>query len=311
MLISLMTFLGFAAGFYTRGIIPEKSDSISFMRFSSDKLTSPLLDCEIFDSTVNTQVNTLKKNVNDLIESLPETVSEVSVYYRDLNNGPSFGINEQDKFAPASLLKVPLMIAYLKKVETNPDLLQEKIGYSGQHYLGDNLPQQDTLTKGENYTVDNLLYRMIALSDNIAFETLLNHISPDDIKKVHKDLDIIYPNNNTPDDYISVKSYAGLFRVLYNATYLNQQMSEKALQYLTQTDFHLGIQAGIPKNITSALKFGLRDINEQGTIQIHDCGIIYGSKKPYLLCVMTKGENRDELIRTIQQISSDIYQATN
>ena len=303
----LIAFIFFFVGFFSNLFITPKTGTISITRFSKDRLTNPLLDCEIYNSDSNTLANTLKRQVNDLLNSYTNRVDEVSVYYRDLNNGPAFGINENEEFAPSSLLKVPLMITYLKKAETDPSILSQKVNFSGQHYLSENLPQQASLTQGENYTIDNLLYRMITLSDNLAFEVLLNNIDSKDIQNVHKDLDIIYPSDQTPEDYINVKSYAGLFRVLYNATYLNRSMSEKALTYLTKSDFHLGIQAGIPKNIVSALKFGIRDINDQGTLQIHDCGVVYEPENPYLLCVMTRGNNRDNSIQLIKEISKTVY----
>lgn len=305
--IILTAIVFFFAGFFLQLSLKGKGERVSITRFAHNSLTNPLLDCEIYNDDPSTKVNSLKRKVSNLVQDRPRSVDSVSVYYRDLNNGPTFGINENDKFAPASLLKVPLMIAYLKKTETDPTLLSQKISYSGSHQLKENLPKSETLTMGENYTVDDLLFRMIALSDNLAFETLLNRINISDVKTTHKDLDIIYPDQETPDDYITVKSYAGLFRVLFNATYLSRPMSEKALKYLTKSDFHFGIQAGIPKNVTSALKFGLREINDEGFIQIHDCGIVYHEKSPYLLCIMTKGNDKNELVKIISRISKYIY----
>jgi len=298
----------FFLGFFIGTNLTNK-DSIKILRTNKNVLTNPLLDCEIYETSQNTKVNLMKKNVLNLINTYQDDHKEVSVFFRDLNNGPSFGINENNKFAPASLLKVPLMIAYLKENEKNPEILNKKILYNGDHYLKENLPNIDTLTPGSSYTVDNLIYRMIAFSDNLAFESLLGNIDQNTVKTVHKELDLIYPDINTPDDYISVKSYAGLFRVLYNSTYLNREMSDKALKYLTQSDFHLGIQAGIPKNTMTALKFGIRDADGKGTIQIHDCGIIYDQKKPYLLCIMTKGGQSNKLIEMIKDISKEVYRS--
>ena len=44
-------------------------------------------------------------------------IRDVSVYYRDLLDGPWFGINESVEYNPASMMKVPVMVAevtYLK-----------------------------------------------------------------------------------------------------------------------------------------------------------------------------------------------------
>ncbi len=48
-----------------------------------------------------------KDRVNELVEGMLSAgrASHISVYFRDLNNGPWFGINEKEEFSPASLLK--------------------------------------------------------------------------------------------------------------------------------------------------------------------------------------------------------------
>lgn len=308
LLFTTVFITAFFIGFFTQKYLVSNNIEVKISRTSEKSLTSPLLDCEVYEQGTFTKINQLKKKVESLLNSNKDIITEGSVYYRDLNNGPSFGINENNKFAPASLLKVPLMIAYLKRDEEQPGLLNQKIKFQGKSYLNLNLPKANTLTPGSSYTIDNLIYRMSSLSDNIAFETLLENIDASLVKKVHKDLDLVYPDNNTPEDFITVKTYAGLFRVLYNATYLNRDLSEKALSYLTKSDFKMGIIAGLPKGTKTALKFGIRDLDQEGLVQIHDCGIVYSKKKTYLLCVMTKGKNNYALADLIKKISATVYE---
>ena len=150
---------------------------------------------------------------------------------------------------------------------------------------------------------------MIAQSDNAAFELLLERINNNELKKIHKELDIVYPNQKTPENFINVKSYASLFRILYNSTYLSRPLSEQALTYLLNSDFNLGIRSGLPKSVRSALKYGIKDdYNNQNNEQIHDCGIIYQPKQPYLLCIMTKGPDRQKLVEIIANISKLVYE---
>jgi len=303
-----LIFIFFLAGFFIGYNFENKKDDFTITRSSGNSLINPLLDCEIYEQSHSTKTNSIKYEVNKYIESNKNDYRDLSVYFRDLNNGPSFGINEKDVFSPASLLKVPLMITYLKQAETNPDILDKQIKYFGNHLLIKNLPENETLTPGSSYTINDLIFRMISLSDNIAFESLLNNIDSSVIKSIHKELNLIYPNNSTPDDYVTVKSYAGLFRILYNSTFLSRDSSIKALKYLANSDFKMGIKAGIPKNINTALKFGVRDIDENGLMQLHDCGIVYSPKKPYLICIMTKGNDSEKLTKTIKEISSIVYE---
>ena len=74
---------------------------------------------------------------------------------------------------------------------------------------------------------------------------------------------------------------------------------------LSKAEFNEGLVAGVPQNITVAHKFGERNFNNQ-TFQLHDCGVIY-AKRPYLLCIMTKGPDFKDLSSAIKQISSKVY----
>jgi hypothetical protein len=59
-----------------------------------------------------------------------------------------------------------------------------------------------------------------------------------------------------------------------------------------------------------AHKFGereSRDLQGNTSYQLHDCGVVYYPKRPFLLCVMTKGTDSDVLTKVIQDISQSIY----
>ncbi|MDO8560151.1 MAG: serine hydrolase [bacterium] len=63
---------------------------------------------------------------------------------------------------------------------------------------------------------------------------------------------------------MSVKDYASFFRILYNASYLNREQSERALGLMTKTRFRDGIIAGVPAGRPVAHKFGERTTLEDG-----------------------------------------------
>ena len=105
---------------------------------------------------------------------------------------------------------------------------------------------------------------------------------------------------------MNVKEYSSFFRVLYNSSYINKESSEFALELLAESKFTEGIKSGVPKNIVVSHKFG-EQINKNSLLQLHDCGIVYAPKKPYILCVMTRGNNFDELADIIKNISKITY----
>lgn len=252
--------------------------------------------------------NNLQKYLQQQIKA--QKIDFASVYFRDLNNGPWFGINDAELFSPSSLIKIPLMITYLKLAESDPSLLQKEL-LNTQAYNPDiqNFPPDVTLVPNQKYTIEELIRRMIVYSDNLAYDLLNHQIDAQTILKVYNDLGVdISPANSDPDgNIISVKAYGSFFRILYNSSYLNRDMSEKALKLLSLSKFTQGIVAGVAKNITVAHKFGERQYLATGQKQFHDCGIVYLPHQPYLICIMTRGHNFENLIHTIRDISSQIY----
>ncbi|MFA5134368.1 MAG: serine hydrolase [Patescibacteria group bacterium] len=269
---------------------------------------NPLLECEINSGLESTDLKSFKYAIEEVIDDLKtgSSIRHISMYYRDLNNGPWYGINERENFKPASLLKVPVMMAYFKMAESDPAILQEMLTVNADPPASQNASEY--LTPGSSYSVQELIGMMIVRSDNLAFEMLAGNIGDNKIQQIHLDLGLTTIGPETPEDFVSVKAYASLFRILYNASYLNRSMSEQALELLSQSSFTYGLAAGLPDTIKVASKFGVVGAESSGTKQLHDCGIVYYPSHPYLLCIMTRGENMDELTSAIGSISKTTFE---
>jgi beta-lactamase class A len=266
----------------------------------------------------------VKKDYADFVSDLKDYIQKeeinhditiASVYFRDLDGGPVFFLNEDEKFTPASLLKVPVMMAYFKYAETeDKGVLDQRVTYTGQlaGSTEQSVKPQETLKVGQSYTVAELINTMIVDSDNRSMELLLSHmeaLGKDGSPAINtlKDLGLVEATTKA-DDFLDVKTYASLFRILYNASYLTPEMSNKALEILAQAKYDQGLVAGVPSGIKVAHKFGERSYAD-GVEQLHDCGIVYHPKTHYLLCVMTRGTDKTKLPRVISEISKKIFNA--
>jgi beta-lactamase class A len=317
-IITLGAFLIFLAGLGIGALVvtPTKplevntSNNMPTEIHKKGVLTSPLLAYEVPESLGGKEYgayeNQLRKQIDILLET--KKASHVSVYFRRLLEGAWFGINETEKFTPASLLKVPNMIALLKEAETDPTFLKKQLIYT-QKYLNTEpfFPAKEELKINSSYTVDDLITRMVKYSDNESMFLLRQNFDTAIFNQLYTDLAIATPDDTVSDDFMTVKTYASFFRILFNASYLSASSSEKALTLLTQTDFNKGIVAGIPKNIVVAHKFGERTYTDDGTKQLHDCGIVYNAAKPYLLCIMTRGKDFNTLADVIKNISASVW----
>lgn len=314
----LLFLLGIAIG-YILPLVSTKSERVveeerelhlpSSSSSSSIALTNPLLECDLGPDYISkNSIKPFRQEIQTKVDDavLRGRVTHVSYYFRDLNNGSWFGINEKETFSPASLLKVPLMIYVLKRAETDPSFLSQEIEYTGGDSTADQITKPESpIEAGKVYTVRELVERMIVDSDNIASSVLAQYVGRENFESVFIDLGLATIENNG-SNLMSVKNYAAFFRVLFNASYISHSLSEGALSLLTQTKFNDGIRASIPKDIVIAHKFGEREYEDQK--QLHDCGVVYQNKHPYLLCIMTRGDDWNELKQIIQDLAKVTYE---
>ena len=208
-------------------------------------------------------------------------------------------------------------MTYLKLAEDRPELLETKLVFNVVGPMPTPVQvfaPKENLVEGEPYSVYELLRRMIVYSDNRATEVLLNYLGQvlsksgeGYIRETVYNLGVVSVNGSN-EEFVTVKSYASIFVQLYHASYLNKEMSEKALELLAQSEFKPGLRGGLPEGIALAHKFGERTYPGTHERQLHDCGIIYYPDNPYLLCVMTRGNDFDKLAEIIQAISRMVYE---
>ncbi|HRH93562.1 MAG TPA: class A beta-lactamase-related serine hydrolase [Candidatus Peribacteria bacterium] len=241
--------------------------------------------------------------------------SELSIAFRDLDNGARFGIGEYEKFQPASLRKVPILLVYLHMADLDPAILDKTLSFSGTLKMNANVEQSDeTIQPNTPYTVRELLEKMIVYSDNYSYTVLtdeLNQSPPILPYYTFRDLGVLKMMIDPKGEYISIQSYSTLFAILYSSGYLSKDMSQYGLNLLSRATFTEGLVAGVPAGTRVAHKFGLRapEAGEDG--QLHDCGIVYHPRTAYVLCVMTSGTDVEKQKQVIAEISHTVYEAVS
>ena len=278
---------------------------------TTNKLINPLLDCYELDRSNLKDMRRLNQSIESKINFYLNNnqASSISLYYRDLKNGHWVGFRENEKYSPASLLKLPILIAALKQSELDPDYLNSLITVGNvQTNIIQNIGSNNfSLENGRAYTIEQLLEYMIVYSDNQSKDLVLNNVSREILTSVFDDLGIDIFKYTENENSISVREYASYYRILYNATYLNKELSNKALEILSRSKFRFGILAGLPLGITVAHKFGERGFENSDHKQFHDTGIIYRTNRPYLLCVMVKGGDFHVMEDIVADLSKLIY----
>lgn len=308
-----LLILGIVVGRY---VFPAGNDTPSHsvrLSDSSHPLISPLLLCSTTPLPQN-QDTTMQRVLEDYVTGALENsrATDMSVYFINFKTGLWAGVNTNAKYEPASLLKVPLMMAYLNWIEQTPSVATQEFSYNGtDQNTNEHFRSSNNILPGVNYTTTDLLKSMIINSDNTAELMLENAIDPAQLGHIYTDLGLsVLSGQATTTASISVLQYAYFFRVLYSSTYLTREDSEQALDYLSQAHFTQGIAGAIPDGVTVAQKFGERThITGTRTTdeELHDCGIIYKPNSPYLLCIMSRGINLDTLTANIKGLSAVVY----
>lgn len=298
----------FALGYGTRVLHEGKRAQHVQIRLEDYRYIQPLLECSGGDHprAVHPDLLPLKSAVLRTVDSHigDGSARTIAVYFRDLRSGSWFGVNDQVPFTPASLMKVPLMMAVLKHAELDSGLLRKKLRHTGENtrrFQG--VPPEKTLRPGAWYTVDDLLYRMIAYSDNDAALLLADHFGTGVLDKTLKDLSVPVGGGKT-GMLVTVRDFTAFFRVLFNASYLSHTLSERALDYLARSGFDDGIRGGVPADTPVASKFGEYSA---GSYQLHEFGIIYYPGHPYLLGIVTKDGSQESLSHVMREISQAVF----
>ena len=314
--------IGFLTGWFSR---PIKAQTLPVTTLrdntSGYKFISPLILLQVPTEDTSPQFASLKNKLTAYVKNAisAKNATDISVYYRDLNSNNWTSVNGSDKYSPASMLKVVSMIAFLRAVENDPSLLEKEVTITSSGFNDDTsqdfYPPQSPIVFGQTYTATNLLSRMIMYSDNNALLTLDTLTGTALLEKTYTDFGLNSIISSTDVDSMTAGQYSRFFRALYNGTYLSPELSEEALDLLSKTTFTQGLQAGVPSNIIVSHKFGERTITNQNptttqtltTHELHDCGIIYRPSDPYLLCVMTKGNDFPTLQNAIKDISQIVW----
>ena len=255
----------------------------------------------------------LKENIKNLVddETKAGTITAASVYIKSFGQGEDWtSVYPHIAYAPASLGKVPILITYLKKSETTPGLLDKDV-----HYVKDSRPipaqnfKFDSITPGHTYKVKDLLYYMIANSDNHATSLLQDNIDFADFRKTFTDLGMDASKLVDTNYKFRAREFSIFLEALYNAGYLNITSSEYGSSLLAQCKFKDGILKKLPPQVKAIHKFGEYAAGNER--QLHESAIIYINNNAYLITIMTKGNDFSKLSDLMGQISKMVYDYMN
>lgn len=241
-----------------------------------------------------TTIEPLRQELRQAVEWYESEGRRISLYFEFLNTGANISLNQDARFWPASLSKLPTALAAMKNVQDGVWKLENELVL----FEDDKSPNYGQLYRqpvGTRFTVETLLQKLILDSDNTAHRILIRNLDTKDYDEVISALGLEELFNQQAK--ITAKEYSRILRALYSSSYLKRQYSEQLLEWLSQTSFDTFLDAGIPETVKFAHKIGEA---HQDRIFL-DSGIAYIPFRPFLLTVIVE-MRPDEDIEAARQI---------
>lgn len=262
-------------------------------------LQKQIIDSNISEDSAILHYMDLKPQVESEINKFNAT-QNIGLFLQDIQTGAWLGINEREGFVPASLLKIPIAMAILKKVDRDEIKLTDTI-----ELTKDDLDKEagDLYQKGAGakLTVWEMTKIMILTSDNTAKNALKRQLTDAELNAVFAHIWVPNPYQPQNGQTVTPRGYSRIFKSLYFSTFLSPALSEKLLDLATDTQVESLISAGVPPEIQVSHKYGERPDG------IADCGIVYEERNPYLLCLMTRDMELPKAKSLITSISKIIF----
>jgi beta-lactamase class A len=203
-------------------------------------------------------------------------------YILNLNTEENYGVNEDEAFQAASLIKLPVMAAIYSEYEKGNLDLDDNAGDSEYSYRG-------------------MVEAMGKRSDNTAFNLGVELLGEDLIESYIDKLGMSntsYEGNETTPRDIGI-----FFKSLWERKIVDRGSRDEILKSLTDTIYEDWIPAGIP-DVRVAHKFG-REVHV-----VNDAGIVFG-EDPYVLVIMSKGVVEAEADKLIPELAGLLHRFEN
>ncbi len=261
------------------------------------------------------EIERASASVRQAIEQVTAPYGQaVSVTYLPVGTPAGIvSVNGSTQHASASMIKLVVLAALFDKVAAGEINLAAQVEVKASDIVSGTGTVQDD--GPGTYELQELARRMIADSDNTATNVIVDLIGMDAVNEeasklgltgtamARKMMDVVAAdqgmrNRMTSDDA------ATILNLIASGKFVNEQMSELAMNFLLQQTINAGLTDAIPAGVQVAHKTG--ELNQAE----HDGGVVLAAH-PYVLVVMTEGIDNYLGVSVIADVSRAVYVATN
>ncbi|HLN62496.1 MAG TPA: serine hydrolase, partial [Symbiobacteriaceae bacterium] len=224
-----------------------------------------------------------------------------SVVVHDLKTGQRWAVGEQERYHPASTLKLPVALYALEQHRAGKLGWYDLITYTKEDFESPGGGTLETAPFGSQYTVQDLVGRALRSSNNIAVNMLGRCLGWPNIRTWTQSIGAELYREADASPSATALSEVGWWLYLEKLSRVDPKKAELVLAPLREAEYTGRIAAGLPKGVPFAHKYGSYDG------YYHDAGWIMG-QKPFLLVILTEGAPEEEADAAIARTTAAIYQ---
>lgn len=254
------------------------------------------------EGLTNTTKNTDFVDINAQFEGLKEEITQYrgtySLYVKDLDTMRVYSHNSSQRFYGASLYKLLVATATLRKVDQKELDLSYVYMYEGEDRAwGTGSIQQ--YPKDTRFTLEFLLDLLLRESDNTAQNIIVDLIGKGYVSSVFKEIMGSY-SDFSGSNITNTKEVSLFLERIYLTNILRSK--DMFFNIMKKTSFDNRIDAGLRKDLSFSHKIG-----SWGTTgSWHDCGIVFGQTKEVIVCLMSKDTNFEDFSEVANSVGKFI-----
>ena len=247
-----------------------------------------------------------------ILERLAQVPGKVGFYFKDLTTGEELGLNENEMFLAASVIKLPMFAAVAKLVAEGKASWEDRLIARNE----ERVPSCGALRFFEDepsVRLKTLCGLMITISDNMATNMIMRHFGIETLNREFREIGLQDTHierllfDSTGDalgkqNKIIPREMGGLLERIYRHTFVDKATSRIVEDTLLDQQINHKIPGYLPEGTPVAHKTG----EDDGIT--NDVGIVF-AREPFVLCFAYNGPDVPQAERTLRQLALDLYNA--
>ncbi len=249
-------------------------------------------------------------NKEQILNRLNAVRGKVGFYYKNLVTGEAFGLNENQLFESASVIKLPIYAVIMKLYHEGTLSLTDKLTC----HDWEKKPSCGALQffSGDfEVEIGTLCALMITLSDNTATNMFIRHFGIDFFNEQFKEIGLeqshierflFDPEASAEgkENRVTPFEMGMLLERIYRHTYMSEEISRQMETVLRKQQIKHKIRGYLPKSIPCMNKTG----EDEGIT--NDVGLVYAPEHPFVVCYTFNQADVPEAERAIREITLEL-----